>query len=163
MTDITYTNKATVRKDAAGTVASVGMAGSAKTLESTVSVTAAAAIADTIKFGTIPSNARLSGLSEIHYDDLNTSTSALLDIGLASVDSNVTSDPDALNDGLTLTTAATGVKLIKDHANFGKQAWEFVTGLTEDPKGLLDVYGSITDDVTDATGDVTISLVYTVD
>ena len=73
-------------------------------------------------------------------------------------------DADALNDGLTLATAATsGVKLIKDHANYGKKAYEFVSGQTDDPKGSLDVYGSILDAVTDTTGTISLALYYTID
>ena len=53
--------------------------------------------------------------------------------------------------------------MIKDHANYGKQAWEYVSGLTADPSGFLDIYVSFVDANTNATGDVTLEVVYSVD
>lgn len=161
MADITYTLTATERRNTAGGIYGKGDAANAKSISITRNVTAQSQNS-TIFFKRIPSNARISGISKIHWDDLDNTNSLTLDVGLASVDSNITSDPDALNDGLDATSAGSG-DLIKDHANFGKQAWEFVNGVTEDPRGLLDIYVTLADAASDVTGDITIELVYTID
>lgn len=112
----------------------------------------------------IPSNARIDLSSGVAYDDLATSGAPTLDIGLYAVDANVTSDDDALNDGLTLATAvtwATRAPLVKDFANAGKRAWEYVNGVTSDPGGFLDVKGVVRDAATVTnTGSITLDLKY---
>ncbi len=110
----------------------------------------------------IPSNARISPLSTIYYDDLATSGAPTLDLGFYAVDSNITSDDDGLNDGLTLATALTyptRAPVVKDIANSGKQAWEYVNGVTADPGGFFDVKGVIRDAPTlTNTGSVVLDL-----
>ena len=110
----------------------------------------------------IPSSARIDLASSIMYDDLATSGAPTLDLGLYAVDGNITSDDDALNDGLTLTTAltyATRAPVIKDFANAGKQAWEYVSGVTADPGGFFDVKGVIRDAATITnTGSITLDM-----
>lgn len=161
MTDISYTLKANVRRKSPATIGQ-GEAGNLKVVAATKSVTARTEN-DTLKMLRLPSNARISGLSHVAFDDLETSTTnATADIGVGSVDSNITSDPDALNDGLAISAAGTA-KLVKDHANYGKQLWEFVNGLTEDPGGELDIYVTFEDAATNATGDLTVEVAYTLD
>ena len=162
MTDLTYTNDATLRRDDINPVYGKGDAANAKTITSTISL-AGSASGTTVFLGRIPADARISGRSVIHHDDLATSGSPTLDLGIGSVNSNVTSDPDGLNDGIDVTSAGANVAVIKDHANYGKQAWEFVSGQTTNPGGELDVYGSIKDAATNAAGDITCELVYTLD
>lgn len=116
----------------------------------------------------IPSNARIDvRSSHVYWDDLATSGSPTLDLGLYAVDSNITSDDDCLNDGLALTTAQTvltGASVIKDHANAGKQAWELVSGQTTDPGGFFDVKGIVRDAATVTnTGTITLDLKYYLD
>lgn len=124
---------------------------------------AAAASASTVSFGKIPSNARILGASKVYTDDLATSGSPTLDLGLYAVNGNITSDDDCLNDGLNVSSAAASNNVIKDVANFGKQAWEFVNGQTVDPGGELEVKGVIRDAATNATGTVTMELLYAQD
>lgn len=115
----------------------------------------------------IPSHARIDLASGIAYDDLATTGAPTLDIGLYAVDSNITSDDDALNDGLTLATAvtwATRAPVVKDFANAGKQAWEYVNGQTSDPGGFFDVKGIVRDAATVTnTGSITLDLKYYID
>jgi len=109
----------------------------------------------------IPSNARIDPSSRAYWDDLATSGSPTLDIGLYAVDSNVTSDDDALTDGLAISSVSTanvGAQVIKDFANAGKQAWEFVSGVTSDPGGFLDVKGIVRDAATNAAGTITLDM-----
>lgn len=155
-------NTATQRRDAADLVVGKGEAGNVKTLVATIEL-AAASSGDTIDFGYIPSNARILGSSTAYWDDLATSGSPTLDIGLIAVDDNITSDPDALNDGLALSSASTGSKVVKDAANYGLPAWDFVNGQTSDPGGSFIVRGVVKDAATTATGTVTAELYYVLD
>jgi hypothetical protein len=159
MTVLTPT--ATIRRDATGAVIGKGEAGvlvhfGARTVE-----LAAASSASTVDFGNIPSNARIAGCSRIYWDDLATSGSPTLDLGLFAVDSNITSDDDALNDGLDISavsTAQAGNTVIKDIANYGKKAYEFVNGQTSDPKGALKIKGTVRDAATNKAGTITLDL-----
>lgn len=127
----------------------------------TVELTAAAS-GDIIDFRLrVPSSFRITGLSRVYWDDLATSGSPTLDIGLYAVNANVTSDDDALNDGLALSavsTAGIGSPVVKDIANYGLPAWDHVANVTSDPGGHLDVKGIVRDAATTATGTVTIEL-----
>ena len=162
MTDLTYNKKATVRRTADGTVAGKGDAANVKGVSCVVELPAAASVGYTAKLVRVPSNARFLGTSELYWDDLSTA-SPDLDIGLASVNSNITSDPDAVNDGLDAGTASSGVKMIKTIDNIGKQAWEYVNGQTSDPGGELDVYLSVTVAALDDGGTFAADVYYTVD
>ena len=161
MTDLTFNGTATVRRANTQTLGK-GDSGTLKEVCSVIEIAAAATVGQTFKLARIPSNARISGLSELYWDDLSTA-SPDLDIGLASVDSNITSDPDAINDGLDAGTATSGAKLIKTFDNIGKQAWEYVSGQTSDPGGELDVYASVTVSALDVGGTVGLDLAYTLD
>lgn len=163
MADITYTNRATERRNHPGVVPGSGEANNLKVL-GTVTIELATVVSngDTIKFCRIPANARIAGLSRIDWDDLETTNAPTLDMGLASVDSNITSDPVAFSNGHALA-AVGSADLIGDHANFGKKAWELVSGQTTDPGGELDVYGSVVDAATDTAGTVTLTLLGWID
>lgn len=155
-------NAATQRRAADDlVVGSAGYAYSIKNLTATYNQAAASAN-DTITFGRIPSNARILANSEYANDDLASAGAPTLDIGLFAVKNNITSDDDALNDGIDLANAGSG-KVVKDHANYGKRAWEFVNGQTSDPGGEFIVRGTIKDAATNVTGDVTLEINYVVD
>lgn len=134
----------------------------ATVLDSTYVLASGATAATQIVFARIPTNARIHGLSQISWDDCATSGSPTLDLGFKAVDGNFTTDADALNDGLDLATATNAAKMIKDHKDSGKRVWEFL-GLSADPGGLADVVGTTADASTNQTGDVTMTLVYSVD
>jgi len=158
------TNTATVRRAAGKSVIGKGEAGQLISLGARTVELAASDSASTIDFGNIPSNFRISGLSRLYHDDLATSGSPTLDLGLFAVDSNVTSDDDALNDGIvvsavmTASTQTIGVPVVKDFANLGKRAYEYVSGQTTDPGGQLKIKGTIRDAATTTTGTVTLEL-----
>lgn len=156
-------NAATQRRSADDLV--VGGAGDAynvKNLCATVEL-AASASADTVTFGRIPSNARILPSSRLYNDDLATSGSPTLDIGLFAVNSNITDDPDAIGNGFALSTAGSDVVIISDIANAGLPAWDFVSGQASDPNGEFIVRGTVRDAATTATGTVTLDLNYVVD
>ena len=127
---------------------------------STVEVTAAASATSTYTMARVPSNARLMAMSTLYFDDLASSGAPTLDIGLAG--SQITDDPDALNDGIDCATAAGSSRMIKEIADAGKFAWE-LAGETSDPGGMLEIYVSILDAATNTGGTMTLELVYSVD
>lgn len=155
---------ATVRR-AVNNIIDKGDAGNLRAMGARTIELAASASATVVDFKLrIPSNMRIDAASRLYHDDLATSGSPTLDIGLYAVDSNITSDDDALNDGIAVSavmTASTqlgGVPVIKDFANAGKRAWEYVNGQTTDPGGFFDVKGVIRDAATNATGTITLDL-----
>lgn len=139
-----------VSKEAYGTIV----------MDATVEAAAAASAGSVYTMVRIPSNARIHGLSRIAFDDLASTGSPTLDIGLKAVDGNVTTDADALNDGIDCATAAGTANVIKDIANNGKHAWEYVSGVTADPGGFLDVTISILDAAVNTGGTISMTLVY---
>lgn len=155
-------NKATQRRSADDLVVGLGDSYTVKNLAATIELAASSAD-DTITFGRIPSNARLVSASRINNDDLATTGSPTLDLGLFGVDSNITDDDDALNDGIGLNAAGADVQVIKDIANIGAPAWSLVSGQSSDPGGEFIVRGTIKDAATNQTGTVTIDLYYVVD
>lgn len=162
MADITYTYNATVRRTNTDVVTGNGSAYKAIVHTATIEL-AASASGSTVKIGRFPSNARIALHSDMYWDDLATSGSPTLDIGVGPVDSNITADPDALNDGLNASSAAASARVVKDIANVGKQLWEYVSGQAIDPKGMLDVYVSVKDAATNATGTISTEILYVVD
>jgi hypothetical protein len=158
MADVTYTNEATERKASPKLVPGKGDAQNVKALVCSTVEVAASASGVTVFLGRIPADARILPTGMIYNDDLATSGSPTLDIGFGSVDSNVTSDPDALNNGIALSSATTTTTVMADPANAGKQAWEFVSGQSTNPGGMLDVYATVKDAATTATGTVTVEL-----
>lgn len=151
-------------------LAAVGHGGAytPKVLVSTVAITVSTTVGRTISFGRIPSNARILGASRLYWDDLATSGSPTLDVGLAAVNGNLVNadDVDALNDGLALSgvsTAMAGNLVVKDIANIGLQAWDYVASETVDPGGELEVTGSMLDAPINQAGDITLELYYYVD
>lgn len=111
----------------------------------------------------IPSGARILPGSFIYNDDLETSTDdPTLDVGLAAVDGNITSDVDAVNAGIDLATASQKT-LVADAATWGQKAWEFVNGQASDPGGFLDVTLTILDHPATEPGDIVACIEYAVD
>lgn len=154
--DVTYTLKASIRRDAYDAIVGTGEGANLKCLIATQSVTARTA-GNTMKLVRLPSAARIAGNSRISWDDLASSGAPTMNVGIAPVDdyrNAITADPDALNDGLDVAAAAGTAAMIKDHANYGKKLYELL-GLTEDPNCMLDIYVSFVDAATNATGDVT--------
>lgn len=129
-----------------------GAGGDVKCFSRTIEISASATNASTYDLGYIPAQARILGISRYSIDDCDTGSTATLDFGLNAVDGNVTSDPDALNDGIVLGTAATGQPLIKNIDSYGKKAWQFVSGATASTKGDLKLQASINDAAISATG-----------
>lgn len=112
----------------------------------------------------LPSNARIFGSSKISHDALG-ATTATFDIGVFNTSSYsyITNDVDAINDGIVCSTAGTK-DFIKDRANWGKRLWEFVNGVTSDPKCDLDIKLTLLDaNLSTGAGTVTIEVDYACD
>lgn len=130
----------------------------------TASIELAVATANsTITFGYIPSNARLLGSSRLNWD--NTSAASTLDLGLGAVDGNLVQadDPDCLSDGHDISSGATDQLAITLFADYGNEAWDFVTSETVDPGGMLRVYGTVADASTTVIGTITLEMNYYID
>jgi hypothetical protein len=113
----------------------------------------------------LPSNARIVHTSRVYWDDLASSGSPTLDFGLFPIRTgDFTGDDDALKaDADAATVNITGIMLVADPANLGKQLWQFVNGLTADPK--CDMYLKITlkDAAVNIAGTITTCIDYTID
>jgi hypothetical protein len=141
-----------------------GAGGNMKFASATVEISASATNASVYTFFRVPSNARILGLSSYSIDDCDTGSTATVDFGFFAVNGNITSDDDALNDGIVAGTAATRQPLVKDIANYGKKAWEFVNGQTTDPGGSFDLKATLQDGAISATGGtLTVELAYAFD
>lgn len=137
-----------------------GIAGTVRGWSRTVEMAAAANANSTFDMGYIPSNAKIMSLSRLAFDDMASAGAPTLDIGLAAVDGNITTKLDALNDGLDCATAASSASLLKDIANAGKAAWEFIPGLTADPGGTFIVRVSLQDAAANTGGTLTMEMLY---
>ncbi len=157
MSDITYTNVATELRNVQGLVTGPGDAGTLKLLGSATIELAASTANDTVKFCRIPASARISSISLVSWDDLASTGAPTLDMGLGTVDGNITSDPVALSNGHDVTAAGSSA-IVGDIANYNKKAWELVSGQSTDPSGFLDVYGTIVDASTNIAATVTVEV-----
>lgn len=124
-----------------------------------VEVTAAADANSQYVMARIPSNARIHGTSRIHADDLASSGSPTLDIGIKGVDGNVADDDDAINDGIALSSAISFAGVIKDVANWGKYVWE-LAGASSDFGGFVDLTFTIKDAAANDGGTIALCLHY---
>lgn len=134
----------------------------------TVEVTASDSVCSTYHLARIPSNARIHGASKVHFDDLATTGSVTMDLGIYNISgaSDITDDPDALNDGIDVATAAGSASVVKDIENYGKRLYEYVNGQTSDPKCDLDIKAKILDAAITATpagNTITLELYYSID
>lgn len=157
----TLTPTATVRRSPPDVAAAKGesnrlIAFGARTVE-----LAAASSGSTIDFGNIPANMRIAACSRIYWDDLATSGSPTLDLGLFAVNGNVTSLSTALGTGLAISapsTANVGNIIPADYANAGKHAYELLTAQATDPGGFLKIKGTVKAAATTQTGTITLDL-----
>lgn len=155
---------ATHLRQSQGLVAGKGDAYTSKVLVATYELASATAEGSTVDFGKVPSNARFLGASRLYWDDLTTTGSPTMDIGLAPVNSNITEDDDALSNGHALSSAGNALA-ISAPEKVGVYAWDLTTamGVTEDPGGEFIVRGTVKDAGHTITGTVTLELHYYLD
>lgn len=137
------------------------LGGRVRAVVETVEAVAADAQNSTYYLGQIPSNAVILPITKLHWDDLDNSVNApTLDLGLESA--GITLDADALSNGHDVKAAAGSAVpvAVANIANFGKQAWEYIAGLTEDPQEMLDIVASLPDAAVDTGGTISLELYY---
>ena len=119
----------------------------------------------------IPSNAIILPTSTIYWDDLTSSGSPTLDVGLWATKENwnaITAelsdgyDVDALTNGLDCTSASSA-SLISDHTAGILPAWDHMASVTADPGGMLDVKVNTYDHALAVAGQITLCLHYVVE
>jgi hypothetical protein len=122
-------------------------------------------VSSTYELARLPSNARILGASKLYWDDLATTGSPTLDIGVYNLSgrSDITDDPDALNNGLDAATAASSASLIDNISRYGKRLWEYVNGQTVDPKCTLSIKVVLADAAITETGTITAEIFYALD
>lgn len=130
----------------------------------TVETNADDSVSSTYLLARLPSNARILGTSRIYWDDLATGGSPTLDVGVYNMSgrSDITDDPDALNDGLDVATAAGNAALVKNIANYGLPLWDYATGST-DPKCTLEIKAVLADAAITTAGTITVEIFYVTD
>lgn len=146
--------------------AEVGWAGGrVRYWSETVEVSAAASVNSTYLLARLPSAARVTGLSVLHHDDLASTGSPVIDLGIFNPagETGITDDDDALIDGTNVSTAAASVRFPADITKVGRRLWELVANQTTDPGGVLDIKATIKTAATNTGGTVTLELFYTVD
>ena len=125
----------------------------------------------TFHLARIPSNAIILPTSTLYWDDLASSGSPTLDVGIWATKENwntVTSelsdgyDVDALSNGHDCTSAGSG-SIIADHTNGILPAWDHMASVTADPGGMLDIKVSILDAAINTAGQITLVVHYVVE
>lgn len=127
------------------------------TLDSTIIVPSGTTAGTKLYFATIPTSARIHGISYIVWDALGAGT---MSVGFEPMDAQFTAVPNALLSGIAVTAASAANArpyLIADHANNGKLVWELM-GLAKDPGGHAELVATTAGATTSATGDVAVSL-----
>jgi hypothetical protein len=133
----------------------------------TVEVGAADTAASTYLMARLPSNARIDPSSTLYWDDLTTTGSPTVDIGVynQSGKSDITDDADALSNGHNVTSAGNGLVTgsATSIANYGLPLWDYVSGVSSDPNVDLDIKVALVDANVVGGGTMTMVLNYTVD
>lgn len=135
-----------------------------KLLPVTVEVTAAASATSTYVMGRLPSASRLGDLSRLYFDDLASTGSPTVDIGVRYVNrlGATVTDDDAIRADIDVATAAGSAQFVANIADYGKRLWE-LAGLTEDPVSHMDILVTIKDAATNTGGTMTAMHYYFVD
>ncbi len=130
----------------------------------TVEVNSNDSVNSTYLMHRLPSNARIMPGSKIMLDDLASSGTPTLDVGVFAYKSNLVNadDDDALNDGLSASVAGEH-DMVKDIADWGLPLWDFVASETVDPFGLLDIKLTLKDSAINQAGTITSVVFYTID
>ena len=144
-------------------------ANSVHVVKGVLEMTAAASATSTYDFGLIPADAILlwsaSGFSS---DDLASSGSPTIDIGLFEDNDNLTSlgysdDDNAIKDGIDVATAAnSNIRLLGDIANIDKPVWQLISGVSTSNRvrGSLRVKATLKDADCNTGGTIALELAY---
>lgn len=137
----------------------------------TVTTGASDAAGSTYHLARIPSNAIILPTSTLYWDDLASTGSPTLDVGLWATKENwntVTAElsagyvVDVLSNGHDCTSAGSG-SILSDHTNGILPAWDHMTSVTKDPGGMLDIKVSILDAAINIAAQITLCVHYVVE
>lgn len=133
----------------------------------TVEVGAADTTSSTYLLARLPSTAIILPSSTLYWDDLTTTGSPTVDVGVFNMTGNtdITDDPDALSNGHDVTSVGSGAALTAgaNISNFGIPLWDYVNGVTIDPKVDLDIKAKLVDAAVVGGGSMSLVLYYTLD
>jgi hypothetical protein len=133
----------------------------------TVEVGAADTASSTYLMARIPSNAIIAPSSTLYWDDLTTTGSPTVDIGVYNLSGNsdFTDDPDALSNGHDVTSAGNAGVLggAANIANYGLPVWDHINGVTADPGKDVDIKVKLVDANVVGGGTMTLVLNYSVE
>lgn len=160
MPDITYSRIATVRRAASDAVPSKGDGPNMK-IVSSYQNPGPLVVGSTIKFMRIDSSTRIHRVNSALSNSANAASTTLA-IGLASVNNNIAANVPAALLAATSIAAAGLVPLPNAIANAGLRAWE-LAGLTADPGGQFDVYGTTGGATLNASSDILVELGLSID
>jgi hypothetical protein len=133
----------------------------------TVEVGAADTASSTYLMARLPSNAVILPASTLYWDDLTTTGSPTVDVGVYNMSgkSDFTDDPDALSNGHDVTSAGSGA-LITQGASisaYGQYLWDHIGSVTSDPKTDVDIKLKLVDANVAGGGSMSVVIYYTVD
>lgn len=131
----------------------------------TVETSADAVSGSTYTLARLPSNAVILSQSMVYWDDLATTGSPTVDIGVFNVgdETGITDDDDALNDGLDVSSAGSDGLLKTEVSDVGKELWEHVASQTTDPQKLLDIKATLKDAAVTNAATIAVEIFYAVD
>lgn len=134
--------------------------GEVKTVIETVEVAAGAEATSKYYLGKLPSNAVIvPGLSKVYFDDLATTGTPTIDVGLEGA--GITDDDNCLADGIDVATAAGSADIYGgDISKIGARAWALVAGQSVDPIEEFDVVVTLKDATVDSGGTVSVVIAY---
>lgn len=109
----------------------------------TVEVGAADTASSTYLMARLPSNAIILPASTLYWDDLTTTGSPTVDVGVFNMSgkSDFTDDPDALSNGHDVTSAGSGALITQSTSisDYGQPLWDHIASVTSDPKTDVDI------------------------
>jgi len=162
MADVTYSKRLTEGRTSTFQAPGPGGAYDKKVAAIGTITLAASASGTTVFLGRIPTSMRLLPDCYIYNGDLATSGSPTLDIGLASVESNITSTAACIHNGIALSATALTTRLFSAETDVGLPAWQ-IAGSSSDPGGVVDIYATVKDAATNASGTIAVAIYGVVD
>jgi hypothetical protein len=131
----------------------------------TVEVGAADTASSTYLMARLPSNCRILPASTLYWDDLTTTGSPTVDVGVFNMSgkSDFTDDPDALSNGHDVTSAGSGALITQGAsiADYGQPLWDHIASVTSDPKTDVDIKLKLVDAAVVGGGTMSLAIYYT--
>jgi hypothetical protein len=131
----------------------------------TVEVGAADTASSTYLMARLPSNCIILPASTLYWDDLTTTGSPTVDVGVYNMSgkSDFTDDPDALSNGHDVTSAGSAGLLTAGASvsSYGIPLWDQIASVTTDPKTDVDIKLKLVDAAVAGGGTMSVVIYYT--